>query len=553
MGTRARLLAVNLRSLVVAVLPLASCSVFEPPPPVQQVQDGGPDTSGLDGSGADSSVGSDSSLREDVSTDVDGSMVSDVRAGDDGRPPALDATDATDAIAEEGGFDSDSGGRGDGGPLGPWWPYTNQHGCASAGVPARADRPAASDPGTDLPPIYLAVSKLRAGTTKDDPQHTPDDNAWQDIGFDFDKLCTRSATCEVDQMQVNDRSCANSNLTPFDGNQCRDNEIGKLLKVASMSPTVGEYFGITERDWNCELHRGGFTIILKISGYNGRAYDRDVRLDMYTSTGLQKLPNWTCRATIDAPLATDWFMRASWISTDPWKIAQRSIDLAAPDPMDPNEVKNGIAADVAAYVRGGYLYAELPDGAEFWLNGENTAVPGTRQIMHRAIIVGQLIRGQDDLWTVDNGILEFVTSPGEMLQSFQEIGYCDNMCEAFFQLRNYLNTHQDSLRDTAEHLPATACNGLSIAFDWEARQAAAMARDVVPVQAPTTCPQPRHPLAPRQGTQCDGGTGGGDSGSEGGSDGAADVSTDRPADMSTDGATTSDGSPTDAPRDEGGN
>jgi len=269
---------------------------------------------------------------------------------------------------------------------------------------------------------------------------------------------------------------------------------------------------------------------------------------MYTSTGLQNLPNWTCRATIDAPLATDWFNRATWLPTDQWKIAQRSIDLAAPDPADPNELKNSKAADPVAYVRGGYLYAELPDGAEFWLNGENTAVPGTRQITHRAIVVGQLIRGQDDLWTVDNGILEFVTSPGEMLQSFQEIGYCDNMCEAFFQLRNYLNTHQDTLTGTSEHLPTTACNGLSIAFDWEARQATAMARDIVPVQDPMSCPPPRHPLAPRQGTQCDGGTGGTDSGSEGGTDGAADGPPDGPADVASD-----DGSPADAPRDEGGN
>ena len=513
MGTRPRLLAAILRNVVVAALALAGCSVFEPPP----FRDGGGGAGGFDTGAGDSSAGAsptDGNTLEDVSMPGDADATSpndgarDISTRDDGNA-GLDASDAS------GGDAVDSGGR-DGGPLGPWWPYTNAHGCASAGVPERSDRPAASDPGPDLPPIYVAVSRLRSGITKDDLALTPDDNAWQDIGFDFDKQCTRSTTCEVDQVQVSDRSCANSNLTPFDGNQCRDNEIGKLLKVASMSPTVGEYFGITERDWDCELHRGGFSMIFKISNYNGRPNDRDVRLDMYTSTGLQKLPTWTCRATIDAPLAPDWYNRATWLSTDEWKIAQRSIDVAAPDPADPNEVKNGIAADVAAFVRGGYLYAELPEGSEFWLDGENTAVPGTRQIMHRAIIVGQLIRGQDDLWTVDHGILEFVTSPGEMLQSFQEIGYCDNMCEAFFQLRNYFNTHQDTLTGTSETLPATPCNGLSVAFDWKARQAAALAKNIVPVQAPMFCPQPRHPLAARQGTQCDGGAS---------TDGSTDVST----------------------------
>jgi hypothetical protein len=540
MGTRPRLLTVILRSVLVA-LPLASCSVFEPPP-LQPPRDGGVDASGADVSGADIGVGTDSSPRDDVSVgaDGDGSSISDVRGRDDGSP-GLDAIDVADINPGEGG---DSGGR-DAGPLGPWWPYTNERGCASAGLPARGDRPAESDPGAELPPIYFAVSKLRAGTTKDDISHTPDENAWQEIGFDFDKRCTRSATCEVDQVLVNDRSCANSNLTPFDGNQCRDNAIGKLLKVASTSPTVGEYFGINERDWNCELHRGGFTILFKISGYNGRANDRDIRVDMYTSTGLQNLPTWTCRSTIDAALSADWFNRATWLSTDAWKIAQRSIDPASPPMMDPNELPNAKGSDPAAFVRGGYLYAEMPDGAEFWLNGENTAVPGTRQTMHRTVIVGQLIRGQDDLWTVDNGNLQFVTAPGEMLQSFQEIGYCDNMCEAFFQLRNYLNISQDVLTQTSEHLPDVPCNGLSVAFDWEARQAAAMAKDIVPVQTPTHCPQPRHPAAPRQGTPCSD-AGIIDSGFEAGTDGPVDVRSDGP-DVAADGL--SDGLSSDAPRD----
>jgi hypothetical protein len=531
MGIKASFLAVTSRSIVVGAVSLASCSVFEPPPIPDEggAGAGGADTGAAE-SGSDVGAELDVGVMDDAShrVDADGSATEDAT-----RDAAKDERDAIAEDVADAAVDTpvDSRGR-DAGPTGPWWPYTNAHGCASAGVPARSDRPAESDPGADLPPIYLALSRLRAGTTKDDGPLTPDDNAWQDIGFDLDKLCTRSATCEVDQMQINERSCANSNLTPFDGNQCRDNEIGKLLKVASTSPSVGEFFGLTERDWGCELHRGGFTILFKISGYNGRANDRDVRFDMYTSTGLQNVPTWTCRAAIDAPLASDWHNRASWISTDPWKIAQRSIDLAAPNPADPNELKNAIAADVAAFVRDGYLYAELPDGAEFWLNGENTAVPGTRQTMHRAIFVGQLVRGQDDLWTVDHGLLEFVTSPGELLQSFQEIGYCENMCEAFFQVKNYLNTHQDTLTGTSETLPNTPCNGLSIAFDLKARQATALAKDVVPVQAPVQCPQPRHPAAPRQGTQCDAGPST-DGAVDSGMDASFDVAIDRASDASS--------------------
>lgn len=397
------------------------------------------------------------------------------------------------------------GGRaGDGGDTAgtdrPWWIEKNELGCETVRVPKTTDRPAVSDTGEDLAPIYFAMSRIRGGSTQDDAALTREAGAWQTIGFDLDGVCTNSATCEVDQVKVNKRACSSASVTPYDGTACRDNELGKLFDVATQSPTLAELFGFTEQDWNCELHRGGFSMIIKISNYNGQLNDRDIRFDMYTSTGLQRLPGWMCRTTMDAALKPDWYKQAPWLSNAHWKIAQQSIDPTAPDAG--TDVPNARTADSGAYVRDGYFFAKIPDGREFWWNGERATVPGFRDTMHRGIVVGQFVRQADDSWAIDSGTVAFVTTPEEMLRSYREIGICENMCNTFRTIDDYNNTHQDLLLATDEKLPETPCNALSIGLDFDARQVVASASDVEKIKDPVECPEPRHPRAPRQGCVC---------------------------------------------------
>ncbi len=470
----------RLRGLTVAgLLVFAACSVFEPP------------EDSTDGGGTGGSSGGDAS--------TDTSLGGSSGAG--------------------GGASGSGGSAGDAGPTGPWWPHTTQEGCDSAGVPKASDRPTDSDPGDSVAPIYLATSRMRFGSANDDDALTPNKDAWADIGMDLDESCTNSPTCSADGALVEQHACQNSLLVPFDGNDCRDNQIGKLYTVAALSPQVGPLFGITEPDWNCALHRGEFGVIFKVSDYNGKPNDDAVRLDMYTSIGLQKLESWTCTSGPGGTVPADWFNQAPWLHTKHWKIAQRSVSLTAPDAGV--DLPDSKYADPAAFVRGGYLFVQLPSGAEFWLDGQRAHVPGFRLELHRAILVGGLKKELDGTWSLVDGTISGVVLPTEILSSFRELGFCNNMCAAYDNVVGYLNTNQDALSSTSDKLPNTPCDALSIGIDFEARQATASAVDVEAVDPPVDCPTPKNPLAPPHGCVCPDPTVGGpcvlpDGGADGG-------------------------------------
>ncbi len=402
-----------------------------------------------------------------------------------------------------GGGQSGSGGTAgtpDAGPTGPWWNTKSKDGCDSVGVPTNADRPSVTDPGAPLAPIYLATTRLRFGSASDDAALTANDKAWLDIGLDIDLSCTNSSTCTVNGTNVEEHACKNDLLVPFDGTQCRDNQIGKLYPVAALSPFVGPLFGITEPNWNCALHRGEFGLIFKLSEYNGEPNDASVRVDLYTSMGLQTLQNWTCTSGSGGGVPDNWFKQAPWLHTAHWKIADSSLDPTG-TPTG-NEVPPSKYADPAAFVRDGYLFASLPPATEFWLDGERAHVPGFRLLLHRSVLIGKIEKAQDGTWKLLEGTMAGVVLPNEILGAFRELGFCQNMCVAYDNVVAYLNTNQDTLSNTSAKLPDTACNALSIGIGLEARQATATAKDVDKAKKPVDCPAPQHPLAPQHGCVC---------------------------------------------------
>jgi len=114
-------------------------------------------------------------------------------------------------------------------------------------------------------------------------------DAWQSFGFDLDGHCTNAGTC----MGTNVRSCrAPTEQIAFDGALCRDNTFASLQPVAAAAPEVGKRFGISENEFNCNLWRGSYTMILRVSGYNGQPDDANVRVDMYVSPGTVTDRGW---------------------------------------------------------------------------------------------------------------------------------------------------------------------------------------------------------------------------------------------------------------------
>jgi hypothetical protein len=477
-------------------LAAVACNVFQPPPLVDS------------GSGENPITSEDGSLREggssgsiDATTDVPKTMP---EAG-------IDGTTGGDAGGGDGGSPTNDG------STQPWWPYTNNHGCMSAGVPLASDRPAVSDPGPAISPIYVAISRFRVGSANNDPALTQNLNAWADIGFDLDGVCTNSATC-VDPSDpsgmtfFNDPGCQNNILIPYDGNLCRDNALGKSFGIAAKTSQVGQWFGFTEQDFNCELLRGSMGVIFKISEYNGQLNDAQVRVDMYNNIGLVNLPSWKCRQTIDTPLDPSWSGGAPWMSSDPWIIDSRSISLAATDAG--NDLPEAKTNDTGAYVRNGWLVAHLlPDGAAFWFDAERTSVginappgsfPGFQSHMYRSVLAARIAKGPDGYWGLTNGTLAWVEPATDILQAFRDMGFCENMCQGYQQLKNYLNVNLDSIITAPfdQALPNTPCDSLSAGWAFEARQATVSPAYIQPSTLPYDCPEPLSMLAPRQGAGC---------------------------------------------------
>ena len=384
----------------------------------------------------------------------------------------------------------------------PFWIEEDQRGCRRARTPSKEDRPEESAPGEELPPILLAISKTRHGVNKDERELPNDPDAWKIIGFDLDGTCTNTSTCEVDGTRVNERSCSNALTTPFDGDDCRDNTIGRIFGVGQNSPIIGGMFGMTEPDWNCELHRGGFSTLIRISRYNGKRDDSDVRVDLYTSTGLQVLPGWKCRPSMEQPLTERWYDYADWLSNSHWKVSSRAIDPAAASPE--GGLPGAKVADATAYVRDGYLVAHLPDGAEFQWNGEHTAVPGFRDVLRSPVLVARLSQDPDSLgWFIKNGTLSGAVTSADLLTGYREIGVCENMCNTFPTIENYLASNLDVLASNISSSSSDApCDALSIAIDFDARAATATPDDIVDTKPPELCPAPRHRGAGRPGCVC---------------------------------------------------
>jgi hypothetical protein len=463
----------------------AACNVFGDIPPSQD--------SGDPGSMSEGGPADGSSEAGDATIGADGGPAADGARGDS----------APDSYADSSPMVGD-------GSTAPWWPYTTEAGCLSAGLPKPSDRPAVADSDSGAP-IYLAFSNLFLGTATYDftttpPTITPNSNAWQDLGYDIDGRCTNSATCKTSNGRpITELACDNQNLTPYDGNLCRDNIIGHLYGIGSGTPDLSTFFGFTEEDANCELKRGGEGTILKISAYNGELNDPQVRLDMYSSLGLVTLPRWKCRAASDQPIDPAWPSQADWLPNQPWIVAQQSISLAAtgtgPDLPESNN------ADPTAYVRNGYLVAQMADHSAFWFPGDNTAARTPRIIMHRGVLIAKLEKAQDETWIINDGTVVYVTLPHDLLLSFREIGYCENMCAQYGVVKSYINTNLDALSNSDQWFPTTPCDGLSAGIGFRARQATALVADIKPAIDPVECPNPLNPKAPKQGCDCDAGGG----------------------------------------------
>jgi len=371
-----------------------------------------------------------------------------------------------------------------GGGIGWWSGNDGSTGCYSAGAPTPADRPAAGDTSS-IPPIYLAIRSMRLGSQ--DVNFQPDPNAWEDLGFDLDGVCTNSPTCSTDNPIV---SCKPTGVAiPFDGNYCRDNTFGRLEVQASNIKEVGGKYGLNDDAFNCALCVGDYNFIIRISNYNGQADDDQVRVDLYPSPGLEKPLPWDCTQP-------GWRNDPCFTPDLPFTIR----DTAVTQPQGGPDLPDAVLNDPNAYVKRGYLVAALPPNALFWFPGHNALATAFPLSLAQAVVTAHIVKAQDGTWSVDDGTIGGRSTEQDMIHSFRLIGFCENDPN-YSLLLNFLHANLDILANGAVD-PNTTCDSMSVGIAFTATQA--VAGKLVHIADLTECP-----------------FGAGDGGVEGGADGGS--------------------------------
>jgi hypothetical protein len=335
-----------------------------------------------------------------------------------------------------------------------WW-VTREADCDRATLPKASDAPANDDAPDIAQPIYLALYELRIG----------EGDTWRDIGFDLDGRCSNDG--------LDGKSCSNpESIGAEEGNGCRDNAIGKLLAYAK-----GVVPDLTESNINCELKLGGYNILLRVSDYNGLSDDPQVRIDVYASLGWRNrivtcedgVPNYTQILNKLPDHSPDWLIMPE--SQAPPGSACRQ------DPQYQGDLAGGKLCATNAYVRGGYLVANV-EQAEFWLNGQLAHYPGFRTPLERATLVGWLryVAGKQR-WQFDATLGGATTIEG-MLEGFKALGVCKTTCDSReVNEQMQLGGHEaiaDALVEAEDVMLSTEtlgeCDGLSIGWQFAAAQ-----------------------------------------------------------------------------------
>jgi hypothetical protein len=129
--------------------------------------------------------------------------------------------------------------------------------------------------------------------------------------------------------------------------------------------------------------------------------------------------------------------------------------------------------------------------------------------MHRNEMAARLVKDpQSGLWSMEDGTTSYVSKSNEVLQGFQEMGYCENMCGSWDVVKGYLNNYLDILSTPYTTTPPPdmlpPCDALSYGLQFRSVQVFAHASDVRTTASPPnpSCPEPKHPAAPRQHCVC---------------------------------------------------
>jgi hypothetical protein len=335
-----------------------------------------------------------------------------------------------------------------------WWSGAGDRGCFSARVPSDADRPSPQS-ATELAPLYLAVQETRLGSLN--PDGGLDNNAWQDIGFDLDGICTGVDSCEGDDSPPSCKPTVPQIST--DGHFCRDNTFGRLEYAAALVPELSKKYGLSDDAFNCALCVGDYNYLFRISHYNGEQNDDQVRVDLYPSPGLETPLPWNCADP-------------SW-KTHPCFTPDQQFQ-ATPDSMNNPQAGPNFADakifDDHAFVKDGYLIVNLPPDTLFWLPGYKALVVAFPLRLQQGIVAGKITKDNDGVWRITDGTIGGRVKAQDMITGFRDLGLCDTTDPANYSvLVDFVNKNLDLLAD-GRNDPTATCDSMSTGIAFGAQQ-----------------------------------------------------------------------------------
>ncbi len=338
-----------------------------------------------------------------------------------------------------------------------WWSGPGDRGCFSAGMPRPENRPAPGPSSAKvLPPIYLGVQSTRLGSLSETGQL--DNNAWQDIGFDLDGVCTGVDTCQGDDTPPSCKPTVPQIST--DGRDCRDNTFGRLEYAAALVPELSKKYGLNDDAFNCALCVGHYNYLFRVTNYNGEPNDDRVRVDLYPSPGLDKPLPWDCRDPT-------WKDRPCFTPEQQFQVTPESMK----EPRSGPDLADAVLFDDAAYVREGYLVVKFPENALISFPGFKALVVAYPIRIQRGIVAGKINRDADGVWRITDGTIGGRVFGTDLVKGFRELGLCEQDPN-YSIMTDFINKNLDVLADGRNDSNAT-CDAMSLGIAFKAQQVVA--------------------------------------------------------------------------------
>jgi hypothetical protein len=308
--------------------------------------------------------------------------------------------------------------------------------------------PANPDPGPDDVDLVAAVRRIDVGEENLDRGPL--------VGYDLDQFCTclgDGDSCKEPRYAMADHC---------DGPGGRDNAVASLFKFAG---TFSDNFASASLTSEAEI--GSWTMLVRVTQYNGKANDSQVRLALYPSPGIDKDPCWP----VDTP--------PRWDGNDPWPVDTVSLQTAGAGgggtggagctSLPGYDIDQPLFFDDEAYVSDFHIVANLPN-AGLVLTTDESAVT----IKLVAGSVSARLEQANGRWSLREGL---ITGRWPLADFFKTVGSMtsggDPICTDH-PVYSLIKNGVCRFPDIASSLggPTTPCDSMSFGMAFDAEPAA---------------------------------------------------------------------------------